>query len=94
MLSLSSNLGPLVDVASMVVPVACQAEVDGTFVNAQGLAQRFTRAIEPPEGIGPAWQTIGTLAQAMGKTLGFHHLSDLRQAMPAAYRVPQLKREL
>jgi NADH-quinone oxidoreductase subunit G len=83
MVSLSTHLGALTETASVVIPVACHAEMDGTFVNAQGIAQRFARAIEPPRGIQSAWETIGSLAKAMGKDLGLNQLSAVRQAMPA-----------
>ena len=81
---LASNKGPLSEVANLVIPVACHAEMDGTFVNARGVAQRFTRAIPPPDGIKPAWETLVDLAAAMGKQLGFTGLQEVRKAMPSA----------
>ena len=49
---------PLVEVARLVVPVTTYAEMDGTFVNAKGMAQRFQRAIQPAAGVTPAWQAL------------------------------------
>jgi NADH-quinone oxidoreductase subunit G len=81
---LAADKGPLSEVANLVIPVACHAEMDGTFVNAKGVAQRFTRAVPPPEGVKPAWQTIVDLAAAMGKQMAFAGLEDVRKAMPSA----------
>ncbi|HEX7477722.1 MAG TPA: 2Fe-2S iron-sulfur cluster-binding protein [Polyangiales bacterium] len=69
MVSLSSNVGALTEVATTVVPVASFAEMEGSFVNAKGMAQRFERVIDAPEGVKPAWQTLADLAKAMGKPL-------------------------
>jgi NADH-quinone oxidoreductase subunit G len=65
----ASNRGPLEEVAQIVIPVASWAEMDGTFVNAKGMAQRFVRAIQPPAAVSPAWQTIAALAKLFGKAL-------------------------
>ncbi len=86
--ALASHQGPLSDVASVVIPVACHAEMEGTFVNAKGMAQRFWPAIPPPPGVRPAWETIAALALALGKDLGIASLADVRSGlvltMPAA----------
>ena len=81
---LASNEGALTDRAGFVVPVACYAEMDGTFVNAAGVAQRFARAIPPPEGVKPAWETIVDLASLMGKEIELTKLADVRKALPNA----------
>jgi len=67
--SLSSNIGALTEVASVVIPVASFAELDGTFVNAKGMAQKASRAINPPAGIKGAAETISDLAKALGKSV-------------------------
>jgi NADH-quinone oxidoreductase subunit G len=67
--TLASHVTPLSEIAQLVLPVACYAEMDGTFVNAKGMAQRFKRAIFAAEGVKPAWQTLLDLAKAMGKPL-------------------------
>jgi NADH-quinone oxidoreductase subunit G len=83
-IALSSHKGPLTAAASIALPVAAHGEIAGTFVNQKGTAQRFEAAIHPPEGIAPAWSTLGALARAMGKDLGFHTLAELRAKMPGA----------
>src|SRR5436189_2511798 len=66
----ASNLGPLSEVARVVVPVSHHVEMEGTFVNRDGVAQRFSAAIPPPEGVLPAWQTLAALAVLLDKPLG------------------------
>ncbi|MBN1656062.1 MAG: (2Fe-2S)-binding protein [Deltaproteobacteria bacterium] len=85
--SLSSNIGAFTEVASVVIPVAHYAEMDGTFVNAMKMEQRFSRALPPPDRVKPAWQTIIDLARAMGKELECGSLEDIRKRMPSAQAV-------
>jgi NADH-quinone oxidoreductase subunit G len=80
--TLASNECPFSAIASVVVPVASFAEMEGTFVNAQGMAQRFSRAIRPPEGVHPAWETLIELAKSLGKPLAVRQIADIR-ALPA-----------
>lgn len=77
-ISLTSNLGALPAVASLVVPVASCLEMDGTFTNAKGMAQEFSQAVQPPAGIEPAWKTIAAIADGAGHSLGFTSLSKVR----------------
>ena len=81
--ALASNDTPLSQVAGIVIPVAAFGEMEGTFVNAKGMAQRFERAVQPPEGVQPAWQTLLELAKAMGKPLAVEHIAEIRSALPA-----------
>jgi NADH-quinone oxidoreductase subunit G len=80
---LSSNVGPLTDVASIVIPVAHHIEMDGSFINRQGTAQRFWPAVPPPEGVRPAWETLAELGAAIGAPIGFTQLAELRRGMGA-----------
>jgi NADH-quinone oxidoreductase subunit G len=81
-ITFASNRGSLDEVAQIVVPVASWAEMDGTFVNAKGVAQRFMRAIRPPASVQPAWQTLVALAELFGKPLAQRELSEVRRALP------------
>jgi NADH-quinone oxidoreductase subunit G len=83
LITLASNTGPLVEVASVVIPVASHAEMDGTFVNAKGMAQRFFRVIFPPAGIRPAWETLVQLARLLNKPLAVSQIADVRNTIPA-----------
>jgi NADH-quinone oxidoreductase subunit G len=60
---------PLTEVAQLIVPVTSYAEMEGTFVNAKGMAQRFMRALTAADGVRPAWKTLHELSAAMGKPL-------------------------
>jgi NADH-quinone oxidoreductase subunit G len=81
-ITFASVRGPLEEVAQIVVPVASWAEMDGTFVNAKGMAQRFSRAIQPPTSVQPAWQTLIALAERLGKPLAQRELSEVPRALP------------
>jgi NADH-quinone oxidoreductase subunit G len=81
--NLSSNIGPLTQIASVVVPVATHAEASGTFVNARGIAQPYQRAIRAPMGIESAWETLVEIGRALGREIPMKKLPDVRAAMPA-----------
>lgn len=81
--NLASNAGPLTQTASIVVPVATVAETSGTFTNAQGMNQPFSRAVNAPMGIKSAWETLLEIAQAVGHDIQWRRLPDVRAAMPA-----------
>jgi len=80
---LASHHGPLTQVASLVVPIAAHGEVDGTFINAQGIHQSFKRAIRPPAGVSEAWKTLDQLATAMRRSeLHLADLASVRALLP------------
>ena len=79
--ALASHGGPLEEIARVVVPVTSYAEMEGTFVNAQGTAQRFQRATQPAPGVKPAWQTLVELAQQLAKPLSLSELGQVRGAL-------------
>ena len=85
-ISLTSNLGALPAVASVVVPVASWAEMDGMFVNAKGMAQAFTQALTPPPGIEPAWQVLARIATEAGHSLGFDDVSQIRAQLSVGHQ--------
>ncbi len=79
--NLSSNIGPLTQVATLVVPVASVAESSGAFTNAQGVVQTFKKAVSAPMGITSAWETLLSIAAATGVDLSMKQLSDVRGAL-------------
>jgi predicted molibdopterin-dependent oxidoreductase YjgC len=79
--TLATHEGPLVAYADVVLPVSSWAEEDGTFVNAQGLAQRSERAIAPQGQSRPGWRVLAELAIALGHPLGLGRLRDIHGAM-------------
>lgn len=81
--NLSSNIGTLAQLASIVVPVATVAETNGTLTNVQGMQQTFQRAVQAPGTIFSAWETLVNIAKSMGHDIQMKRLPDVRAAMPA-----------
>ena len=81
---LTSNDGPMKDVASLIVPVAHWAEMFGMFRNDRGMDQEFMRAISPPEGVEPAWRTLAQAATQLGLDLAYQRTGEVRRAMKSA----------
>ncbi len=79
--NLTTNIGPLTQSATIVIPVATTAEASGTFVNGKGVAQGFTRAVHAPLGITSAWETLNAVATALGHDLALARLPDVRAAL-------------
>lgn len=80
--NLTANAGPLTSTASVVVPVASVAESSGTFVNAKGIAQSFSRAIRAPGGIKSGWETLVEVGRRLGWDIDLRRLGDVQKAMP------------
>jgi NADH-quinone oxidoreductase subunit G len=68
---LASHKGPLVDAASVVLPVATWAEVDGSFTNKNGRIQRIHAAIPCTGEVVPGWRALALLAGKFGGDLGY-----------------------
>ncbi len=83
-INLSTNIGPLTQSATIVVPVATTAEASGTFVNGKGVAQAFSKAVKAPLGIRAGWETLTEIAGAAGTEIAFKKLPEVRAAMPAS----------
>jgi predicted molibdopterin-dependent oxidoreductase YjgC len=60
--------------AAVILPVAALAEVDGTFVDGQGLMRPLRKACAGPGAVRPDWQIICELARALGAA-GFEYSS-------------------
>ncbi len=61
-IALSGYLSPsLKEHADIVLPIAGFAETSGTFVNIEGVAQRFNGAAAPPGEARPAWKVLRVL---------------------------------
>jgi len=71
LVALTSHQGPLVDRATVSLPLATWAEVDGTFTNRQGHVQRIRTAVKAPGEVAPGWRLIDRLAGALGGAFGF-----------------------
>jgi len=82
--NLTANAGALTSAASVVIPVASVAEASGTFVNVDGIAQQFKKAVQAPGGIQPAWHTLVEIGKMLGWDIDLARLGDVRAAMPKA----------
>jgi NADH-quinone oxidoreductase subunit G len=65
----ATNDGPLAHHATILLPAAPHSEMDGTFVNFEGRAQRFEMAYFPRGESRPHW----SLAAEIGKDLGLSY---------------------
>lgn len=78
--------------ADAVLPAATFAEGDGTFVSAEGRAQRFFQAFVPEGDVQESWRWLRDWARAAGVEAlsGWERLDDVTAALAAA--VPGLAR--
>lgn len=78
--------------ADAVLPAATFAEGNGTFVSAEGRAQRFFRAFVPEGDVQESWRWLRDLARAAGLEgpARWERLGDVTAALAAA--VPELAR--
>ena len=59
-----------VDAATVVLPVTHPVEMDGTFVNRQGIVQRVRRVVNTMGDAAPAYAVLERIGLALGKSLG------------------------
>jgi NADH-quinone oxidoreductase subunit G len=84
--TIAAHDGPLVKAAHIALPSCAWAEVDGTYVNKDGLAQRSERALSPLGDARPGWELVARLARALGYAMDWKKLTDVQRAMaPEAF---------
>jgi predicted molibdopterin-dependent oxidoreductase YjgC len=69
--------------AHVILPAASWAEKDGTFINAEGIAQKIHRVVEPAGSSVPDWQILRNLARIMGTDIGAKNLMALQDEIKA-----------
>jgi NADH-quinone oxidoreductase subunit G len=74
--------------ADVILPAAAYTEKSVTYVNTEGRPQMTERASFPPGDAREDWAIIRALSDALGATLPWNNLEELRAAMYAA--APQL----
>ena len=57
-------------IAHVVLPAACWAEIDGTYTNTERRILRVRKLIDPPGEAKPDWWIICEIAKRMGKDIG------------------------
>lgn len=80
---LGSHQGALAEGANVLIAVACWAEVEGTYVNAGGVAQRSEQAVRPARGVWPAHQVLSELARSLGYIPETLSLAQIRAMISA-----------
>jgi len=79
--------GVLADAATVVLPQAAWAELNGTYTNRQGLVQRSRAALEPPGVARPAHELAALLAKKLNTTWEYATwkslLKELKDTVPA-----------
>ena len=63
--------------AHVVLPASSWAEKDGTFINAEGVAQKLKKAIDAPGQSLPDWQILRNLSLSMGTDIGIRSMEDI-----------------
>jgi NADH-quinone oxidoreductase subunit G len=69
--------------ADVVLPGAAYTEKNAIYVNTEGRAQQATAAVSPPGEAKEDWKVLRALSEALGKTLPFDTLAQLRARLPA-----------
>lgn len=80
---LTTHEGALSPYATVTLPVATWAEVEGTFVNAKGMAQEFKKALACKGDSLPAWDALSRVGRAMKLDLAYKRFAEVRAALVA-----------
>ena len=67
--------------ADVILPGAAYTEKNATYVNVEGRAQQAKQAIFPPGEAREDWKIIRALSEALGKTLPYDDIAQLRARM-------------
>jgi len=81
--TIATHDGPLAKASHIALPACSWVEVEGTYVNRQGMAQRSEKALRTRGDALPGWDLIGQLGRALGYAIGWKSLADVRRAMQA-----------
>lgn len=65
--------------AHVVLPASSWSEKDGTFINAEGIAQKVNKIIESSGEQVPDWQILRNLARIMGTDIGAKNITSLQE---------------
>ena len=84
----ASHEGALSAAATVLLPQSAHVEDEGSFVNVDGLVQRFKKAYPSKGDALPVWRWVAELAQAMGQPVA--HASAAEVWANLAKHVPEL----
>jgi NADH-quinone oxidoreductase subunit G len=69
--------------ADVILPGAAYTEKPGTYVNTEGRVQQGFRAVHPPGDAREDWTILRALSDALGKTLPYNMLEQVRSRLVA-----------
>ena len=69
--------------ADVILPGAAYTEKSGTYVNTEGRVQMGRRAVAPPGEAREDWAILRALSDALGRSLGYNNLGDVRARLVA-----------
>ena len=81
---MATHEGPELDRASVVLPAAVWAEVEGTFTNYQRRVQRIRRSVPAPGEATPNWELSSGLLERLGRPLAATSPRELFALLAAA----------
>jgi NADH-quinone oxidoreductase subunit G len=74
---LAAHRGPLVDLASVTLPIATWAESDGSFTNRDGRVQRIHAALPVRGESVPAWRAVAMLGAKLSVDLAYASAAEV-----------------
>ncbi|MBU1698598.1 MAG: (2Fe-2S)-binding protein [Candidatus Eisenbacteria bacterium] len=80
------------ETGAWLIPIACHAEMDGSFTNFEGRVQKFDAAIRRRGDTLPLWRILGKIGRAMQREWGWSDLAGLRRDLTDEF--PQWKEAL
>ena len=83
MVTIAAHDGPLVEVASVVLPATSWAEQTGTFVNSKGMRQVSEQALESQGSSKPAWLQLNAVATVLGYEASWTKVKQIRAQLAA-----------
>ncbi len=83
---MATHEGPELDRATLVLPAALWAEVEGTFTNYQRRVQRLRRAVPAPGDALPLWELVAGLLERLGRPVGAASPRELFARLAAVTR--------
>jgi predicted molibdopterin-dependent oxidoreductase YjgC len=72
--------------AHVVLPATSWAEKEGTFVNAEGVAQKLRKIVDAPGQSLPDWQILRNLSLAMGSETGIRNMEQITEEIAGINR--------
>jgi NADH-quinone oxidoreductase subunit G len=75
------NAGPLTATPAVLLPATPHSEMDGTFVNFEGRAQRFELAYKPKGEARPHWVLAAELSGALGRPFAWKSTREVFEAL-------------